>query len=156
MTFQITALDPEPFAPLFELSDAELAARGARRVIADSNPGFPCRVSLEDAAIGETLILVNHPHLTGNTPYAASHAIYVRETAVRASPAPGEVPDVLHRRLLSVRAYDADAMMVEAEVLEGEALAPHLEALFARPDVAFVHLHNARPGCFAAAVRRAG
>ena len=156
MTFQITALDPTPFAPLFPLSDAELAARGARRVVADSHPGFPCRVSLEDAAIGETLILANHAHLVGNTPYAATHTIYVREHAVRATPAPGEVPEVLRRRLLSVRAYDAAAMMVDAEVLEGEGLAPHLEALFACPDVAFVHLHNARPGCFAAAVTRAG
>jgi hypothetical protein len=155
MTFRITALDPAPFAPLFELSDAELAARGARRVVADASPGFPCRVSLADAEAGETLILVNHTHLDGNTPYAGAHAIFIRADVERAHPAPGEVPLVLRRRLLSVRGYDADRMMIAAEVIEGEALAPHLETLFADPAIVFVHLHNARPGCFAAAVTRA-
>ncbi len=155
MTFRITALDPAPFAPLFGLDDAALAARAARRVVADRNPGFPCRVSLADAEPGETLILVNHAHLAGDTPYAATHAIFVREGAAAASPAPGEVPEVLRRRLLSVRAYDAAKLMIDAEVVDGTVLAPHLEALFTRADVAFVHLHNARPGCFAAAVERA-
>ncbi len=155
MTFRIAALDPTPFADLFALDDASLAARGARRVVADTSPGYPCRVSLQDAAVGETLILANHTHIAGNTPYAGAHAIYIRENAVRAAPLPGEVPEVLRRRLLSVRAYDAGSMMIDAEVLEGETLAPHLEALFARPEIAFVHLHNARPGCFAAAVTRA-
>lgn len=155
MTFRITALDPAAFADLFALDDTALATRGARRVVADSRPGYPCRVSLEDAEIGETLILANHIHLSGHTPYAGAHAVFVRENAVRAQPRPGEVPEVLRRRLLSVRAYDADSMMIDAEVLEGEGLAPHLESLFARPDVSFVHLHNARPGCFAAVATRA-
>ncbi len=155
MTFRITALDPAAFADLFALDDASLATRDARRVVADASPGFPCRVSLQDADIGETLILANHIHLAGDTPYAGAHAVFIRENAVRAEPQPGEVPEVLRRRLLSVRAYDAGSMMIDAEVLEGETLAPHLEALFARPEIAFVHLHNARPGCFAAAVTRA-
>lgn len=155
MTFQITALDPSPFAPLFDMDDGELRARGARRVIADASPGFPCRVSLADAEPGETLILVNHRHLEGDTPYAAAHAVFVRQGAVRATPAPGEVPLVLRCRLLSVRAYDGDRMMIDADVIEGADLAAHLDTLFARPGVAFVHLHNARPGCFAAAAIRA-
>lgn len=159
MTFRITALDPAPFAPLFAplfaLSDAALAARGARRVVAAHNPGYPCRVSLADAEPGETLILANHTHLAGATPFAGAHAIFVRDGAVQAHPEPGEVPLVLRRRLLSVRGYDADALMIDAEVVAGEALAGHLDALFARPEIAFVHLHNARPGCFAAAVERA-
>ena len=155
MTFRITALDPAPFAPLFALDDAALAARCARRVVADSSPGFPCRVSLADAAVGETLILVNHQHLGGTTPYAASHAIFIRQGAEQAQPAPGEVPLVLSRRLLSVRAYDDQSLMVDADVLEGTGLANHLGGLFARPEVSFVHIHNARPGCFAAAAVRA-
>ena len=155
MSFRITALDPAGFAPLFALDDGELAARGARRVIADASPGFPCRVSLADAAVGETLILVNHQHLAGDTPYAASHAIFIREGAEQARPVAGEIPDVLLRRLLSVRAYDADSLMVDADVVEGATLRPAIERLFDRADVAFIHLHNARPGCFAAAVERA-
>lgn len=155
MTFRIHALDPVPFAALFALDDAALAAQGARRMTATSTPGFPCRVSLEDAAVGETLLLVNHAHLTGATPYAATHAIFIREGAERARPAPGTIPAVLARRLLSVRGYDAEKMMIDADVIDGGDLAAHLDRLFARDDIAFVHLHYARPGCFAAAVTRA-
>jgi hypothetical protein len=155
MTFQITALDPAPFAPLFAMSDAELAARNARRVIADSAPGFPCRVSVEDAEPGETLILAPFEHLGGDTPYRQTHAVYVRQGAVQAVPAPGEVPLALRRRLLSVRAYDAAHQIIDADVIDGEATAATLDAMFTKPAVAFIHLHNARPGCFAAAAVRA-
>jgi hypothetical protein len=155
MTFQIHPLDPAPFAPLFGLDDAGLRARGARRVTATSDPGFPCRVSLADAAIGETLILANHAHLVGPTPYAATHAIYIREGAVAAMPAPDTVPEVLARRLLSVRGFDAEQMLVDADVVDGRDLADHLARLFGNGDIAFVHVHFARPGCFAAAVTRA-
>jgi len=155
MNFRITALDGADFAPLFALSDAELAARGARRVVADASPGFPCRVSLADAEPGETLILFNHESLAANSPYRACHAVFVREGAEQAEPAPGEVPLMLRRRLLSVRGFDAGAMMVDADVIDGETLGGHLEALFARPEIAFVHIHNAKPGCFAAAAVRA-
>jgi hypothetical protein len=154
MTFQIHALDPAPYRPLFDLDDNSLRARGARRVTATSDPGFPCRVSLADAGVGETLLLVNHAHLVGPTPYAASHAIYIREAAVPVMPATGEVPDVLARRLLSVRGFDGDQMMIAADVIDGRDLGSHLAALFADTAMDFVHLHYARPGCFAAAVTR--
>ncbi len=155
MTFRITALDPGPFTAMFDLDDTALAARGARRVVADKTPGFPCRVSLADAEPGETLILVNHEHLPGNTPYAQRHAIYVRKSAVRAEPEPGELPTVLRGRPISVRAYDADSMLVGADLCHGRPLEPVIEALFERADVAFIHLHNAMHGCFAAAAHRA-
>ncbi len=155
MTFQITALDPAPYAALFGLDDAALAAHGARRVVADAKPGFPCRASLADAEPGETLILVNYEHLRGNTPYRASHAVFFRAGVGQAHPAPDEIPEVLSCRLLSLRAYDAAALMIAADVVDGAALRPALEAAFADDRVAFVHLHNAKPGCFAAAVQRA-
>jgi hypothetical protein len=155
MTFQIEALDPAPFAPLFGLSVPALTAHGARRVTATAHPGFPCRVSLVDAAPGETLLLLNHAHLTGVTPYAATHAIYVREGAKRATPMPGEVPDVLRRRLLAVRAYDSDAMMIDADIVDGNDVGAQIERFFARSETCFIHLHNAKRGCFAAAVTRA-
>jgi hypothetical protein len=150
MSFRITALDPNLFRPLFALDDDALSAASARRVVADAKPGFPCRVSLADAEPGDTLILVNYEHLAGDTPYRATHAIYVRENAVRAEPAPGEVPEVLRRRLLSVRAYGTDHMMRDADVIDGEDTAATLTRMFADPEVAFVHLHNAKPGCYAA------
>jgi hypothetical protein len=155
MTFQIHPLDPAPYRPLFDLADDALHARRARRVIATSDPGFPCRVSLADAAIGETLLLVNHAHLSGMTPYAASHAVYVRQGVEAVAPAPGTVPEMLRHRLLSVRGFDAGQMMIEADVVEGSALGGRLDRLFDNAGIAFVHVHFARQGCFAAAVTRA-
>ena len=110
-TFRISALAAETFAPLFALSDAELAGRGMRRVVADDHPGFPCRVSLEDAQPGESLILLSHLHHDVRGPYRAAGPIYVRERAATASPLPGEVPELVRRRLLSLRAYDAAGML---------------------------------------------
>ena len=79
MDYRITGLFPEEFAHLAALDDATLARHRAVRRICDSQPGFPCRVSLEDAAPGERVLLVNYEHLPVESPYRASHAIYVRE-----------------------------------------------------------------------------
>lgn len=153
-TFRVVGLAREPFVPLFTLSDSELLARGMRRVIADSKPGFPCRVSLADAEPGETLVLLNHVHHDVTGPYRGSGPIYVRETAAASRPAPGEVPEVLARRLLSVRAYDAHGMLREADVTKGRELAAVVQRLFADPDVAYLHAHNAKPGCFSCRIER--
>ena len=153
--FQITGLDPSPFAPLFDLDDAALRARGARRVRADADPGFPCRVSLEDAAEGEELLVLPWRHHDVDSPYRASGPIFVRRGARPARLAPGEVPPSVSRRLMSLRAYDAGHLMLTAEVVDGAQVAAALAALFADPAVAYVHLHNARPGCYACQATRA-
>jgi hypothetical protein len=154
MTFQIHALPKTAFEDLFGLTDAELKNRGMLRVIADSEPGYPCRVSLQDAKVGEELILMNYQNLDGNTPYAASHAIYVRKNATQAQMMPGQIPEVLSRRLLSVRGFNRQKLLVEADVTCGQDLAMKLKALFSNVDVDFVHVHNAKQGCFAAKVTR--
>ncbi|MEL6792819.1 MAG: DUF1203 domain-containing protein [Pseudomonadota bacterium] len=155
MTFQIHPLDPAPFADLFDLSDEELASRDAVRMISDKPVGFPCRVSLEDAAPGEELILCNYAHQEEATPYAASHAIFVKRGAEPATPAPGETPEVLRRRVLSVRAFDADHMMIAGDVAAGDDLGDRLDAAFADAAVEYVHIHFAGRGCFAAKATRA-
>ena len=155
MSFRIHALPAAAFEALFGRSDDELAARGVLRRTVDAAPGYPCRVSLADAAVGETVLLLNYEHQSARTPYRASHAIFVREGAVQAHPAPGEVPEALARRLLSVRAFDAGDMMVEADVVDGSVLAPRLAQMLADLAVAYVHLHHARQGCYAAHAVRA-
>ena len=156
MTFHIRPLPLAPVQPLFNLSDDALRAIGARRMTADAPHSAPCRVSLADAEPGEALILLSHRHLdTSSSPYRAGGPIFVREAAVEARPAPGEVPDMLGRRLLSVRAYDADWMMTDADVVEGGDLAEWLARSFADDQVARVHLHAARRGCFMASAERA-
>lgn len=154
MTWMIHALPLAPFRPLFALSDAELEAIGARRMIADAPHAAPCRVSLEDAAPGERLILAHHLHLDAPaSPYRQGGPVFVRESATEAAPT-ADVPDMLSRRLLSVRAFDADALMIDAEALEGRALADWLDRAFADPAVVRVQIHTARRGCFMAEARR--
>jgi Protein of unknown function (DUF1203) len=154
MSFVISALPAEPFACLFELSDAELVARRARRIVVDEHPGVPCRVSLRDVAVGETVVLVHYEHLPVDSPFRASHAIYVSR-ADRACPAPNVVPDVLRSRLLSVRAFDAAGMLTCADVCEGVALEAVVGRMLARSNAEYLHVHFAKPGCYAARIDRA-
>lgn len=155
MSFAIAGLDPQPFRHLYGLSDADLAREGAIRMRADSKPGFPCRVTLEDAEPGEDLLLVNYEHLPVATPYRSRHAIFVRDGAEEAARYEDEVPEQLSRRLLSVRAFDADGMMTDADVFDGTELAERIDTFFADPEVLYLHVHNAKRGCFAARVNRA-
>lgn len=112
-------------------------------------------MSLEDAAVGESVLLLNYDHQPAASPYRASHAIFVREGAAEYRPVPGAVPEVLRRRTLSARAFDEQGMMVAAEIVAGTALEPVIAALLGDPQAAYLHLHNAGPGCFAARVDRA-
>ena len=154
MSFQIHALPADPFQPLFKMSGQELAGNRATRMVVDAKPGYPCRVSLADAEVGETVILVNHEHQPANSPYRSAHAIFVREHASQAFPKPGEVPEVLSTRLISVRAFDDRHYMVNADVVDGKDLGRVIPAMFRDPGVSYLHLHNAKPGCFAARVTR--
>jgi hypothetical protein len=154
MTFQIHALPPDSFTRLFTLSDTQLADEGAHRVVADEPGAFPCRVSLADAEVGDELILTNYFHLDERSPYRASHAIYVRKDVKQAVPEPGDVPAALANRLLSVRAFSCDHMMTNADVVDGNTLASSLRSIFADPAVDYVHIHNAKQGCFAAKATR--
>jgi Protein of unknown function (DUF1203) len=155
MRFQVSGLGFGQFAPLLALSDEQLLAHNARRVVADRHPGFPCRVSLVDAQPGERLLLVNYEHLAVSSPYRARYAIYVRENATEARLAVDEIPQVLENRLLSLRAFSATGMLLDAEVGQGGELRGTIERLLAPPEVAYLHVHNARPGCYAARVDRA-
>jgi hypothetical protein len=154
MSFRITGLPAEPFQGLFQLSDAELAAVGAVRRQADEPNSFPCRISLTDAAVGDELLLVNHEHHPVASPYRSRFAVYVRPGETRYD-AVDQVPDQLRRRLLAARGYDEEGMLVEADIVEGRELEGLIERLLAEPRIAYLHLHFARPGCYAARVERA-
>ena len=153
-SFRLVGLAAENFEPFFAMSDAELAALGARRVVADAPTGFPCRVSLADAEAGDELLLLPFEHLSTGSPYRASGPVFVRRGARRAVLAPGEIPPYVTRRWMSVRAYDADDMMVAAEVCDGAEVRAVIERLIADEAVAFIHLHNAKRGCFSCRVER--
>lgn len=152
--YRISGLPRHRFEHLFGLDDAALAERNAIRVTADAKPGFPCRITLADAEPGETLILAHYEHQDATSPYRASHAVYVREGAAAEAVFENEIPPSIGLRLLSVRAFDERGMMIDADVVEGEAVEPVIRRMLGVPGAAYLHLHNARPGCFAARVDR--
>jgi hypothetical protein len=152
MAYRIEGLAPDPFAALFGMSDEALAERNARRAVADG-PGYPCRITLEEAEPGEELVLVNHVSNDADTPYRASHAIYVRR-ADKAGSYTDEVPAILATRTLGLRGFDAEGMLRGALLaLPGEA-DERIRALLERPEVASIHAHNAALGCFLARIER--
>jgi hypothetical protein len=154
MTFRITGLPAERFSHLFGLSDTELAEQGAvRQVAGDRQPGYPCRISLTDSKPGDELILVNYEHHPVDSPYRMRFAIYVRQ-GEQTYDKVNEVPEQLRIRTLAVRAFDADAMMVGWELGEGRELEAAIERMFANPRAAYLHVHYAAPGCYAARVER--
>lgn len=154
MAYRISGLAPEIFRELFASSDAQLVALDIRRVIAEASHGYPCRVSLQDAQQGETLLLLPYAHHAVAGPYRASGPIYVRENADAAAVFEDSVPPSLRHRLLSVRAYDAEGWMHAAEVVEGSELEVCIAGLFASPRIDYLHIHNARPGCYSCRVDR--
>ena len=151
MSFRITGLPAEPFANLFALSDEELRARGAVRRIAEGNS--PCRVSLTDAQPGDELILVNYEHHPVDSPYRMRFAIYVRRGEEQFD-ALDQIPEQLRIRTLAVRAFDANGMMLGWELADGQQVEPVIERLLAIPASAYLHIHFAAPGCYAARVDR--
>lgn len=150
------SLAPGPFSALFELGDAELARRGARRFIVPADPGigYPCRVSLAFATAGEEVLLVNHRHLDlATTPYRAEGPVFVRR-GVAAYARTEAFPDIIMQREMAVRAYDRDGMMIEAELAAKADLIALTGQWLGRGDIAHVDYHSARRGCFFCRVRR--
>ena len=154
MSFRITGLSPDLFCYLFGLSADELVKHGAQRHVADEKPGYPDRIELRDAEPGETLLLVNYLHQPANNPYRASHAIFVRESAVTAYDRTDEIPESMRLRSLSLRAFDAHDLMIDADLVEGRELEGVIERFFANPAVAYMHAHYAKRGCYAARIDR--
>lgn len=155
MNYQLRGLEPAQFERYFALNDAELAERGMRWMRVDKPVGFPCRISLEDAPVGEDVLLLAFTHQDSRSPYRASGPIFVRPGRPEAARIVNMLPTYLTLRPLSVRAYDAADEMVDAEVVDGREAAPLIERYLERADVAYLHIHYARRGCFACRVDRA-
>ena len=152
LSFRILGLDPAPFRPLYGLPDAALAALGVERHVADAKSGYPDRVELRDAEPGERVLLLNHTHQPAGTPYRASHAIFVREGAELTYDEIGVVPEPLRLRLISLRGFDAGHRMVDADVIDGQALEGAIGRFFANPLVRYLQAHFAKRGCYAARI----
>lgn len=152
--FRFVALPSERFESLFSRTDSELAAAGIRRMVVETKPGSPCRVSLADAEVGETVLLLPVTHHDVASPYRASGPVFIRRGVKTATPEVGEIPLMLRHRLLSVRGYDDQAMMLGAKVVIGTDLETAIEELFSDKRIDYLHIHNAGPGCYNCSVER--
>lgn len=155
MGFRIRGLQSSPFQFLYGLPDAELAAQGVLRRVVEVENAYPDRIGLADATLGETVLLLNYVHQPAATPFRAAHAIYVREYATARYDRVDEVPEMLRRRLLSLRAYDAAGMLQDADVVEGREIEHCIARLFSQQNTDYLHAHFAKPGCYAALIERA-
>ena len=155
MDYRITGLPLAIFASLRHLDDDALRAHGATRQNVDAPNAYPCRITLEDAVPGEEVLLLSYAHQPAGTPYASAGPIFIRRRAVATRSLINEVPEQQRRRLLSVRAYDHRDWMVDAEVREGAELETLIHRFLADPQISYLHVHNARPGCYACRVDRA-
>lgn len=154
MGFRISGLSPEPFRRFYGLSNEELEREGVKRYVADKTPGFPDRIEMRDVDIGQRLLLLNHVCQPANTPYRATHAIFIREGAEQTYDRIDEVPEVMRIRLLSLRAYDSSGMMLDADVVDGREIEKIIARFFANPEIAYIHAHNAKRGCYSGRIDR--
>jgi hypothetical protein len=154
MNFKIKSLDGKEFSELFNLDNLELEKIGAVRMTVDEFPGFPCRVSLEDAEIGEEVILLPYQHHKTNSPYQANGPIFVRKIAKTPTFGTNEIPKMFNHRLLSLRGYDKNGIMKGASVTEGNILKEQIIKTFENEEINYIHIHNARPGCYNCLVER--
>ena len=154
--FVVSGLPLDQFTPLFGLSDEALAERGVIRKIVDSPVGYPSRVELEDAQVGDTVLLLNYEHQSADTPFRASHAIFVNEKAVASRRTVDELPPALAiRDAVSLRAFREDGMMIDASFAPKGEVEAGIQRHFANPDVAYLHAHTVGWGCYLARIDRA-
>ena len=154
MTYIVRGLSAKPFLHLYGLSEKELAGFGVTRLPVDACPGFPDRIEMREIAVGGHVLLLNHVSMAQNTPYRATHAIFIREGAVDAYEERNQVPAVMFDRLLSLRAFDAKGMMVDAVLAKGDGIETAILAFFTNPEVKNIHAHNAARGCYSGEVIR--
>ncbi len=154
MAFKIKALNHEEFAPFFELPDTELEKQGIRRMIVNEKPGYPCRVSLEDAEIGEEVILISHQFHKTSSPYQSQGPIFIRKGIRTKELENNEIPIMLNHRLLSFRGYDKNGFMKEATTEKGINTRKVIDQIFENSDIEYIHIHNSSPGCYNCEVRR--
>jgi len=154
MDFIVQGLQAEPFKHLYGLKDLQLQALGVKRYVADTSPGFPDRIEMRDVDVGESVLLLNHTSMNKPSPYKATHAIFVREGAETAFEVRSEIPAVMYRRVLSLRAFDANGMILDAALATGEEIKAAVERLLTNDDVVHIDAHNAARGCYSGRIVR--
>lgn len=152
--FQIHGLSIKEFLPLMDMDERALKELGAKRIVADAQPGFPCRVSLEDATVGEEVLALPYVHHDVMSPYYSAGPIFVRVNAREVELPVNYLPPLLNGRLISIRGYDQEGILIEANALPGEELEAAIQEVLGNQGVAYIHIHNARTGCYFCTIDR--
>lgn len=155
MHYIVSGLPVEPYQHLYGLSDQQLAEFGVKRYVADEAPGYPDRIEMRDANIGENLLLLNHTSVPENTPYRATHAIFILEGATQTYRGENQIPEVMSSRQISLRGFDQNGMMTDAEIARGEDIERAIHRLFDNPKTTHINAHNAVRGCYSGRIERA-
>lgn len=153
INFKITAIENK-YNHLFNLNEEELASKGVVKMLVDQKPGYPCRVSLEDVEIGEEVILFPFEHHKTDSPYKASGPIFIRKNAEKANLEINKIPEMLFKRLQSLRVYDKNGIMIDAKTLEGKEIRKEIKSIFNNDSASYIQIHNANPGCYNCQVNR--
>lgn len=140
--------------PISDVAAAAHRADGGEIYVADSFPGYPCRQCLQDAPVGDELILVSHDPFSGESPYRSASPIFLHRETCASPSSEAELPKQLTRRQLSVRAFDAAELMIDAAVIDGADLGATITGFFKADATRTIHVHNASRGCWAVSFGR--
>ena len=156
MSFIIQGLHPALFGSVSNQMQATFNNAPVEHHEVTQSPGYPCRITLDDAKVGETVLLLSYEHQDAASPYAQSGPIFITEGVIDPATYVDEIPPALARRTLSLRAYDGAGSMVDAVIAEGALAKGEIERMFRDAAVIRIDAHNATRGCFAAHVFRYG
>lgn len=154
MNFIIESLDYKHFEYLSKLNEDELIQKNIVKQLVDKKPSFPCRITLEDAEIGEEVFLLNFVFHAVNSPYKASGPIYIRPHKEQKFCEINEIPSLFLTRIISLRGYNHKQMLIFAEVFEGKELKNKIQKAFENQEIEYLHIHNAKFGCYFAQAKR--
>lgn len=148
--FIIKSLQHSKFEYLKDLTELELSVNNIVKQTVNKKPSFPCRVTLQDAEIGEEVFLLNYQFHNKNSPYSANGPIYIRPNKVSKICKKNEIPEMFLTRLISLRGYNSLSMLINAEVFEGTLLKEKIQKFLEKENIEYLHIHNAKTGCFLA------
>ncbi|PHR63150.1 MAG: hypothetical protein COA47_00615 [Robiginitomaculum sp.] len=154
MAFCITGLPTQTFQPLFGLDAAALRRKGVLRKVADSDTGYPCRITLKHIKTGQPALLLNFTSHAVETPFRSAYAIYVDPAATQTTMLQDQLPEVLLGRSIALRIFDKTGMLLGAELDTDGQVEQKIKTIFNKPEAAYIHAHTAAYGCFLTEIAR--
>ena len=129
---------------------------GNRGDIMHSDGGYPCRHCLTDLPEGKEALLVAHRPFDRDAPYSEVGPIFVCPDGCEAYSRTSELPEVIRRRRVVIRAYDEGDRIRYGhhELVDGAGAEAAIARLLADPATAYLHVRSALTGCYHCRVER--